>query len=274
MNMLQIKIPSSVSGALPKIDELAIDVEITNTTGGTNALAFIFSRSTTIRVVGDSSMYDENDVNLGTSVTIPGSQPDAVVNKIFFHAGKTRLFIPKESLTRIETVGVPNGNYFKLAFSDFSYSKLYACRFVGFDIGESNKFENFDVSETRTFNAAQSNFDDYFENGNFNLAKIKSVSGVKIRNLSSLSGASLGQLNSTDATGQIDVLGSMTGMSYLTLAGNVAGTLESMLDAMVTAGRTSGTLVISVVNTNVTYNGTGLVGTKTATFSGSGWTIA
>lgn len=276
MNMLEIKLPSaSDSGMLPKINELAIDFEVSANHNEGNGIGLIFSSTSEIRVAGDSEIYNESDVSQGTSMVIAGSQPDTNITKVFFHAGKTRLFVPKDTLIRIETIGVPSGVSIKLVFADFSYSNLFLIRGVGFDFGEKNKFENFNVSGTRTFNVVNSNFEDSFENGNFDKTKLRMLGGVKINNLSNLSEfISMSQINSFDAAGSITSLSGMTNLSYLTLAGNVNGSLEDFLDGMVAAGRTSGTLVVSAVNTNVTYNGTGLVGAKTATFSGSGWTLA
>lgn len=276
MNMLKIKLPSaSDSGMLPKINELAIDFEVSANHNGGNGIGLVFSSSSEIRVVGDSAIYNESDVSQGTSMVIAGSQPDVSPTKVFFHVGKTRLFVPKDTLSRIETIGVTSGVSIKLVFGDFSYSDLYAIRGVGFDFGEKNKFENFNVSGTRTFNVVSSNFEDSFENGNFDKTKLRVLGGVNINDLSNLSEfTSMSQINSFDAAGSITSLSGITTLTYLTLAGNVNGALEDFLDGMVAAGRTSGTMTVSVVDTNVTYNGTRLVGAKTVTFSGSGWTLA
>ena len=76
--------------------------------------------------------------------------------------------------------------------------------------------------------------------------------------------------------GNVAGLGNCIALTSLTLntCHNISGTLEGLLDAMVAAGRTSGSMSIGLIQSAVTYNGTVPSNTLTATFSGSGWTVA
>ena len=77
-------------------------------------------------------------------------------------------------------------------------------------------------------------------------------------------------------TGNISGLGNLTSLTVLTLntCKNVSGTLESLLDAMVANGRTSGSMTISLLESSITYNGSVPVSTLTATFSGGSWVVS
>lgn len=76
--------------------------------------------------------------------------------------------------------------------------------------------------------------------------------------------------------GDIAGFGNCIALTSLTLntCHNISGTLEGLLDAMVAAGRTSGTLAVGIIQSSVTYNGSVPSGNLTATFSGSGWSVA
>ena len=76
--------------------------------------------------------------------------------------------------------------------------------------------------------------------------------------------------------GNVTGLANCIALTSLTLntCHNISGTLEALLDAMVAAGRTSGTMTIGLIQSAITYNGSVPSGTLTATFSDSGWTIA
>ena len=94
-----------------------------------------------------------------------------------------------------------------------------------------------------------------------------------------LGATSLTQLNLANnqlLRGNVTGLGNCIALTSLTLntCHNISGTLENLLDAMVAAGRTSGTMTVALIQSAITYNGTVPSGTLTATFSGSGWSVA
>ena len=76
--------------------------------------------------------------------------------------------------------------------------------------------------------------------------------------------------------GDITGLGNCIALTSLILntCHNISGTLEDLLDAMVAAGRTSGSRSIGLIQSAVTYNGTVPSTTLTATFAGGSWSVA
>lgn len=81
----------------------------------------------------------------------------------------------------------------------------------------------------------------------------------------------------THIYGRLSDFGGLINLSYLGLwnANSIPGSLEELAEAQITAGRTSGTLVV-VCNTLITYNGV-VVGnnvSKTITFSNGSYTVS
>lgn len=76
-------------------------------------------------------------------------------------------------------------------------------------------------------------------------------------------------------TGDITSFAKSTSLAVLFLErSSVQGTLESLLDAMVSNGRTSGTMSINLRSSGVTYNGAPITSVLTASFSESGWVVS
>lgn len=73
-------------------------------------------------------------------------------------------------------------------------------------------------------------------------------------------------------TGNISSLGVLIQLTNLYLGSNCEGTIESMADGMIAAGRTSGTLIVSCYPNKVTYNGNG-VSNVTITFSNGSYNV-
>lgn len=76
--------------------------------------------------------------------------------------------------------------------------------------------------------------------------------------------------------GSISAVGAkMPNLTFLSVRETqVEGALEDLLDAMVSAGRTSGQMTIYAQNSQVTYNNAPIISALTATFNGTGWVVS
>lgn len=101
----------------------------------------------------------------------------------------------------------------------------------------------------------------------------QSLSG-ETADLSALTSLNTLELANNDVSGDIaDLVSSAFVRVDLSLT-SVSGTLESLLDKMYAAGRVSGTCILVLQGSSVTYNGTVPTVTKTATFAAGGWSVA
>ena len=77
----------------------------------------------------------------------------------------------------------------------------------------------------------------------------------------------------SNISGNISALGNMTGLTLCNLSNTqCSGTLESMLDGMLSAGRNSGTITFAS-NNIITYQGTAFGNTKICTFTNGSYTV-
>ena len=78
----------------------------------------------------------------------------------------------------------------------------------------------------------------------------------------------------TNVSGDITALGKATNLKSLYINNtSVEGTLESFCQALISAGRTSGTIALRAANSLVTYQGQPIDGQKTITFTGGSYTV-
>lgn len=84
-------------------------------------------------------------------------------------------------------------------------------------------------------------------------------------------------VDGTMVDGDIATLANLTSLEQLYFGNSfVYGTLESLLNGMYNEGngRTSGTLAVRGIGSNVTYNGAAISSNLTVTFSAGGWSVA
>lgn len=287
MDTLQITLPSEATDkSLPKLGELAFkyptDNKAFSVTAGTNNTGKIRAEGCQITrtyptpqvgptneltYVGSSMAVTPSSVVEGESFVFLGDKNDLTVLQFSNHTAAVDLVHGSLEDTKIATL---NSTWLMYKGQPYPIEKLPWATLTtlenssdldhGMPKNLQGDFANVDLSHIQVLKVG--NQDIY---GNLDSDFLEAV------NLTQLSLA-----NNQLLRGNVAGLGNCIALTSLTLntCHNISGTLEGLLDAMVAAGRTSGSMSIGLIQSAVTYNGTVPSNTLTATFSGSGWTVA
>ena len=117
---------------------------------------------------------------------------------------------------------------------------------------------------------------DLLDNGNIGHGIFTEIraSRLKLSSVAKNTNATTIILGGSDIQDDIAILAPLTSLTALNVGStDVFGTVESLAEGMIAAGRTSGTLAITADGTQVTYNGSSFT-TVTITFSNGSYTVA
>lgn len=198
-----------------------------------------------IKILGDGYFISpENSINLGKM--IKSNQCKA----------RTRFNSPKECYDG--TIGVSLGKYKVLIKDKYNIISIGASGYGGI---------SFDLDKIK--------YCDYLINLMINTDNFKTNSCVgDLSNLLDKVYLQDVRLAYTNVSGNIISLGKSVMLNNLFVNNtNVEGTLESLCNTLVSAGKTSGTINLRASNSLVTYQGKPIEGNKTITFSGSSYSV-
>ena len=117
---------------------------------------------------------------------------------------------------------------------------------------------------------------DLFDNGTIvsGIFTYIRTSRLKLSSIAKNTNATSLIMGGSDIQDDIAILAPLKSLATLNVGGTeVFGTVESLAEGMIAAGRTSGTLAITADSTQVTYNGSSFT-TVTITFSNGSYTVA
>lgn len=291
MDALITKLPGAVTDAsLGKLDELIIDVDIV-AGDNTSSTRKMFVQGTyggnyKATIEGDGYFMDSTFTNnLGKELTLITGYTD-----FFFSPGKYKVRIPaKQNLLMLNTSTDASAAKRQLSFGNIGTAMKMEYLYLNNFYKKDGLFKLKDIISESLASLSvlasvgkepmmEGDLEDLNPNVTaFNLQNQK-ISG----NISSLAShtavTNAGLYMCSAVEGSISSIGALVSLTNLNVeyCASLSGTLESLFDAMVTAGRTSGTLTIYYGNSPVTYNGQTTTGSTpvVATFSGSGWTAS
>lgn len=287
MDTLQITLPSEATDkSLPKLGELAFkwptDTKGIAVSAGTNNTGKVRAENCEI-----TRTYPTPIVGPTTELTYIGSAMDVLPSSVV--AGESFVFFgDKSDLTILQL-----GNH--TAAVDLVHGSLEDTKLVTLNStwllykGQPYPIEKLPWATLTTLENSSDSDHGMPKNitGDFANVDLSHIQVLKLANqeiygdLDSdfLGATSLTQLslaNNQLLRGNVTGLGNCIALTAITLntCHNISGTLESLLDAMVAAGRTSGTMTVALIHSAITYNGTVPSTTLTATFAGGSWSVA
>ena len=291
MDALITKLPGAVTDAsLGKLDELIIDVDIVaGDSASSTRKMFVngaYGENYKATIEGNGYFMDSTFTNnLGKELTLITGYTD-----FYFSPGKYKVRIPaKQNLIRFNTSTAASAAKRQLSFGNIETAMRMEYLSLNNFYKKDGLFNLKDfiseslVSLTISVNTGKEpsvEGDLEYLNPNvtsFNLQNQK-ISG----NISSLAShttlTSAGLYGLSAVEGSISSIGDLVSLTSLNVeyCSSLSGTLESLFDAMVTSGRTSGTLTVYYGNSPITYNGQTTTGSTpvVATFSSNGWTVS
>lgn len=253
MNSLITKVPGSVTDdTLSKYDEISFEINLVNTDSANDRKVVLRSSvgSASVRIVGNGHFTDStNTSDLGKTMTFGTAN-----TTLYLSNGSYILFVEKLPLGTMQFFpsrkGILKKRNESLAYSKVTFLNMSHCSFP----------ENFTLKDLKCssfINASFANSDLHADLSD--LAAATSATTLSLNNMAY-------------ARGNIAELGPCVSLNslYINSSAGIVGELKDLLDAMVDAGRTSGTLSVNGASSGVTYNGSSL-SLKSFTFSGSGW---
>lgn len=250
---------------LYKIDEAAFSYTLTASTTAANRKITILVSATAdplpkVRVVGGNFTDSTLSSNLGTELTLSTGS-----NDIYLANGSGTLFI-----------GGFRDNCILDAICSFGSTGLfkYIPSMINLFKGSRFEFENVDFSEVSVDEA----FPIYASPSRVSFSA--SMIHGDFKNIPAKDSLQILYISNCAINDQISTFAKFKNLAVLVFsntltdgANNITGTIDSLLDAMHTAGRTSGTMSVQGYNTGVTYNGNPFT-SGTVTFTAGGWSIS
>lgn len=187
-------------------------------------------------------------------------------------------------LTFIEISEATHTLYFINADFDIHISNKYVVSYLVFGLdsnigGSYNDLMFMPALNIVTFQGSpyfSGDVNDLFDNGTILSGVFTYIrtSRLKLSSVAKNTNATTIILGGSDIQDDIAILAPLKSLTTLNVGGTeVFGTVESLAEGMIAAGRTSGTLAITADNSQVTYNGSSFT-TVTINFSNGSYTVA
>lgn len=266
METLITKLPGLASDTkLYKIDEAAFSYTLTASTTAANRKITILVSATAnplpnVRVVGGNFTDSTLAQNLGTELTLSTGS-----NDIYLANGRGTLFIGgfRENCILDIICSFGSTGLFKYIPSMINLFRGSRFEFGNVDFSEVSVDEAFPIYAS----PSRVSFSTSMIHGDF-------------KNIPAKDSLQILYVSNCSVNDQVSTFAKFKNLSVLVFsnnlnegANNITGTIESLLNAMHTAGRVSGTMTIQGYNTGVTYNGNPFT-SGSVTFTAEGWSIA
>lgn len=264
-----------------KIDEIEMTVDFTDEPIGNRRFTFNNGGLANIpmRIVGDGYFTDSTgSENLGKSIS---ATPNSVV---YMSEGKYKVFVgDKYKLTEIIMTNIRYNHLFINEETLKSLPKLFqlwSWTAGGYGFDGKLDIDEIDMSFVKNFNTSASSSTPCLKGSlkSFTCDTMTRIAAGwqnlngELKDLQHIPTLSYLDLTRCDVSGNVTALGSNVALTTLNLSNmpNVTGNVEDMLDAMVSSGRTSGTLSVNGTTSGIKYNGASFT-TKSFTFTNEGW---
>lgn len=279
MDSLVTKLPASVADdSMLRLGEFSLHISIPNDSAMNTRIVGVFNTDTSsgLRIVGTGHFTDSTGASdLGKSVAYTGASQST-----YLSPGEYDLFVGAKYTLRNFSVGGNNKKGTKLIAKGFGFLKnlvslecTYLCHedFSPLELSEVDSdllriltIYNDDNSKTLQFDLSDLKNIDNFERVQ---CPGQDASG-DIALFSDNSSMQFFSASSCKLEGDIVSLGKMTSCTQIDLRNNagIYGTVESLLSALSTNGKTSGTINIYLQGTQCTYNGAAINAAISVTF--------
>lgn len=284
MSCLQTKLTEDVSENLFKVDEVEITFDLTGE-AITNRRIQVNNNgyaNIPMRIVGGNDAYftdSSGAENYGKTLSATPNQ------QVYLSAAKFKLFIGDKY--RWSEFVATNINYGKGYINEETLKSLPAlfqfwpAHLGGYGFDGKLDIDEIDMSFVKNFNTLATNTTPNVK-GHLTSLTCDTMTRVslgwqnvigELKDLQHMASTlATVDLTRCDITGAVTDIGSCVAITSLNLSNlpNITGDVKDMLDAMYSAGRTSGTISVNGTTSGIKYNGSAFT-SKSFTFSAGGW---
>lgn len=279
MDSFVTKLPASVADdSMLRLGEFCLHINIPNDSAMNTRIVGVYNLDTSsgLRIVGNGHFTDSTGASdLGKSVTYTGAS-----QSLYLSSGEYDLFVGAKYTLRSFGVGTNNKKGTKLVSKGMEFLtdlRSLDCSFLAYidlspiDLVKVGSESLNTITLYNSDNSATLKFDLSDLKNIDNFVRMQVPSQDATGNISLFANNSSMQFFSASSCkfeGDIVSLGKMTACTQIDLRNNtgVYGTVESLLSALSTNGKTSGTINIYLQGTQCTYNGAAITAAISVTF--------